>query len=77
MNKSIVDIHFALCQKGVTHILINDLGLEVFRTMETSYSPEHWDALADFRRSHLDLVSDIGGSYSLYSVDCTAGEFND
>jgi hypothetical protein len=77
VHKGSDDIHQALCGKGVSHVLLNDLGLDVFQSMETSYGSEHWNALEDFRGGRLELLSEIGDSYSLYALDCSVVTIND
>jgi hypothetical protein len=59
-----------LRQKGVTHVLVNENGLEWIKLqpLQSQDDPADWDALESFLQDHLHLVQQFGDSYSLYSL---------
>jgi 4-amino-4-deoxy-L-arabinose transferase-like glycosyltransferase len=67
----IIGIRNAICQKGVTHLLVNDMGVDVYRDMPSNYEREDWTALARFRESALGKAAKIGDGYSLHGLDCS------
>ena len=61
-----------LRQKGVTHVLVGDSGLEWIRGVVADIPPADWEELDRFLQTHLQLIQAFGGGedtpavYSLY-----------
>lgn len=58
-----------LTLKGVTHVLVNDKGLEWITRNEKSANLERWIELDEFTGLHLHFIQSFGESYSLYSFE--------
>ena len=57
-----------LRQKGVTHVLIYDYGMEMLRTGESEYDAADWVEFDGFVQTQLVEVQKMGGVYSLYAL---------
>jgi hypothetical protein len=55
-----------LQRKGITHILIYDAGLDLFKTLTTEYNEADWEELTYFKEKWLVPLLEIPGQYSLY-----------
>lgn len=55
-----------LAQKGVTHVLLNDAGLEWIKQVSIEIDPASWSELENFKQEHLRLLQNFGDSYSIY-----------
>lgn len=59
-----------LRQRGITHVLVYDLGISWVRRT-TALSVADWTELDVLRQSQLRLVENIGDTYTLYALDNT------
>jgi hypothetical protein len=57
----------SIIEKGFTHILIYDVGVEFEKNNRQIFAPSDWIALEDFIENRLILLNDFDGVYSLYS----------
>lgn len=70
-TEDVAQIQPMLCQKGITHVLVNDLGLEVVRQLPSNLEAADWSAFETFKRDALDEIINFGESYSLYQLICS------
>ena len=64
------EIQAALCKRGITHMLINDLGLSVFQRMEPDFQPQDRMELEELRSGALGNPTHFGDEYTLYELVC-------
>jgi hypothetical protein len=62
-----------LREKGVTHILVYNAGLDFFRTLPTEYKEVDWAEFSRFRETMLTPILEIPGQYSLYELSGDSG----
>jgi hypothetical protein len=55
-------------QEEVTHVLIYDTGKKFIQSQENLFEDKDWLLLDRFTEKKLTKVSEIGGTYSLYSL---------
>ena len=58
-----------MVQEGVSHVLVNNVGVDFVREQDNLFSIGDWQLLEDFIESELEVVEDVGGAYTLYSLN--------